>query len=185
MNCTSCNIKSCRGLEECKVQKFDKDQIKDKYHQPINQEIVQSAAQLVDGGRAGELSRLDEIIEFIQLMKYKTVGIAYCYGMEIEAAILISKLRVINGVKVVGVSCTTGALAQKEINDKSCINSVSCNPLAQAEQINAEKCDFVITMGLCLGHDVLFNRNISVDTSNFVVKDRVHQHNPILSLKNN
>lgn len=183
MNCTSCNLKSCRDLNQCKAQKFDTDDILDEYHLTENQEIVQAAAKLVDNGRAGTLSRLEELIDFIKNMGYKTVGIAYCFGMEVEAAMLVSALRNIEGVKVSGVSCTAGAVAQDEANDKSCIHKVSCNPIAQATQLNVDGVEFVLTMGLCLGHDVLFNKYIEVDTSTFVVKDRVNNHNPILELK--
>ena len=184
MNCTSCNIKGCRSLSECKAQKTDSKEVLDKYHLTENQVIVQSAAKLVDGGRAGTLSRLDEIIEFVELMNYKTVGIAYCYGMEIDASMLAQVLRNIDGVRLVAVSCTTGSMAQDEVNTDSCIHNVSCNPIAQSSQLNKDGADFVITMGLCLGHDVLFNKYIEADTTTFVVKDRVNNHNPILDLKN-
>ena len=57
-----------------------------------------------------------------------------------------------------------------------------CNPIAQAEVMNAEKVDLAIVMGLCVGHDTLFiqycNRPITV----LVVKDRVLAHNPLGAL---
>lgn len=149
---------------------------------PNNQRVVQSAAALVDDGKAGTLSRLDEILAFVKTMNYATVGVAYCYGMELEAASFVSKLRKIESVKILSVSCTTGATAQNEVNSKSCVHNVSCNPIAQAEELNIAKAQFVITMGLCLGHDVLFNRYIKADHTTFVVKDRTNNHNPIAAL---
>lgn len=50
-----------------------------------NQKVIQAAAELVDHGRAGTLSRLEETIEFAKLMDYKRIGLAYCYGKEGEA----------------------------------------------------------------------------------------------------
>lgn len=182
MDCTLCNIKGCRSLSDCKAQKTDSKEVRDEYIRIENQGIVQSAAKLVDNGRAGNLSRLDEIIDFIFLKNYKTVGVAYCYGMEIEASMLTQVLRSIDGIRLVAVSCTTGALAQDAINEDSCIHNVSCNPIAQASQLKKDGVDFVITMGLCLGHDILFNRYNEADTTTFVVKDRVNNHNPILGL---
>jgi uncharacterized metal-binding protein len=184
MNCTSCNLKNCRDLSECKVFKGDNMEISKYYHMTKNQEIIQAAAKLVDNGRAGTLSRLDEIIEFIKLMDYKTVGLAYCYGMEIQAAIIVDILRKAVPSRLVSVSCTTGSMSQSEVNDTSCIHKVSCNPISQASQINRDGADFVITMGLCMGHDILFNKYIEADTTTFIAKDRVNNHNPIKELEN-
>ena len=82
MNCTRCNAKSCRAGISCGNEKFDIENITQQFLSPNNQKIVQAAAHLVDNGRAGTLSRVEEIIEFIKLMQYQKVGLAYCYGME-------------------------------------------------------------------------------------------------------
>lgn len=184
MNCTSCNLKNCRSLSECKAFKGDDIEISKYYHMTKNQEIIQAAAKLVDNGRAGSLSRLEEIIEFINLMEYKTIGLAYCYGMELQAGLLVNILRNAVTSRVVAVSCTAGGMAQSDVNSESCIHKVSCNPISQAMQLNNDGAEFVITMGLCLGHDILFNKYIEADTTTFVVKDRVNKHNPIVELEN-
>ena len=36
-----------------------------------------------------------------------------------------------------------------------------------------------LVMGLCLGHDILFQKHIKSDCTTLVVKDRVYQHNPL------
>jgi uncharacterized metal-binding protein len=183
MDCVQCNIKSCRATEPCKAQKFDADELMSAYHLPDNMKIIQAAANLVDKGRAGTLSRLQEVIEFSKSMNFQRIGIAYCYGMEIETA-LISTIFRESGFKTFPVSCTTGGFKQSDVNIESNIEKVSCNPLAQAGQLNAESVDFTITVGLCLGHDILFNKHIKSYTSTLIVKDRVHDHNPIDALKN-
>jgi len=33
-------------------------------------------------------------------------------------------------------------------------------------------------MGLCVGHDMIFNMNSKAPTSTLIVKDREHHHNP-------
>lgn len=182
MNCTACNIKSCRITEACNAQKIDTETILEKYHEAENQAIVQSAAELVDNGRAGSLSRLDEIIEFAKLQGYKKLGLAYCYGMEPEAAVAAKIIRDA-GVPVSAVSCTVGAMAQNAVNDKSDLQGVSCNPISQAEQMNVEGVDLAVTMGLCLGHDILFQKTVNADVVPFVVKDRVFDHNPLQAVK--
>ena len=183
MDCVKCNIKSCRNTDSCHSQKFDSQELILSYHLPDNQKIVQAAAKLVDNGRAGTLSRLQEIIEFSKSMNFKRIGIAYCYGMEKDTA-LITQIIKESGFITVPVSCTTGGFKQSDVNDKSNIEKVSCNPLAQAEQINNENVDFTITIGLCLGHDILFQKQIKSSTSTLIVKDRVHNHNPINALEN-
>jgi len=183
MDCIKCNIKNCRTTESCHSQKFDTEELMQIYHLPDNQKIIQAAANLVDHGRAGTLSRLQEIIEFSKTMKFQRIGIAYCYGMEKEAA-LITQIFKESGFKIFPVSCTTGGFKQTDVNNKSKIIKVSCNPLAQAEQINNEKVDFTITMGLCLGHDILFQKQIKSYTTTLIVKDRIHNHNPIDAINN-
>ena len=183
MDCIKCNTKSCRTTEPCQTQKFDAEELILTYHLPENMKIVQAAAQLVDNGRAGTLSRLQEVIEFSRSMNFQRIGIAYCYGMEIDAALVTTIFRE-SGFKVYPVSCTTGGLKQSVVNTTSKIEKVSCNPLAQAGQLNHESVDFTITVGLCLGHDILFNKHIKSYTSTLLVKDRVHNHNPIDAIKN-
>ncbi len=181
MNCTRCNNKICRTTQTCQATAFDTQSIKTQYH--AGQKMVQSAAALVDNGRAGTLSRLDEIIEFAKTMDYKLLGLAYCYGMEREAALVRDRIKQA-GLNLEAVSCTVGGIAQNEVNQQSEISNVSCNPLGQAAQLNRAKPDLVVTMGLCLGHDILFNRAIESDVTTLVVKDRVYNHAPLRALKN-
>ena len=111
MDCTKCNIKSCRSTDSCNAQKFDAHVLVQEYHLPNNQKIIQAAANLVDNGRAGTLSRLQEVIEFSRSMNFNRIGIAYCYGMELDAALVTQIFRE-SGFKVYPVSCTTGGFKQ-------------------------------------------------------------------------
>ncbi|MCX6281529.1 MAG: DUF1847 domain-containing protein [Bacteroidetes bacterium] len=183
MDCIKCNTKICRTTESCHAQKFEADELMVTYHLPENVKIIQAAAQLVDNGRAGTLSRLQEVIEFSKSMNFQRIGIAYCYGMEIEAALITTIFRE-SGFKLYPVSCTTGGFKQSEVNPGSKIEKVSCNPLAQATQLNSESVDFTITVGLCLGHDILFTKHVKSYTTTLIVKDRIHNHNPGDALKN-
>jgi uncharacterized metal-binding protein len=181
MDCIQCTKKSCRSTEPCQAQKFDTRKLIQTYHLPENMKIVQAAAHLVDNGRSGTLTRVQEVIEFSKSMNFRRIGIAYCYGMEIETALITTIFRE-SGFKIFPVSCTTGGFKQSDINTSSKIEKVSCNPLAQAGQLNSETVDFTITVGLCLGHDILFNKHIKSYTTTLIVKDRIHDHNPIAAL---
>jgi len=182
MNCLKCNVKSCRSAQSCGLESFDRNQLKDRYLQTQNQSVVQAAAELVDNGRAGELSRMEELLEFMKTMDYKKPGLAYCYGMEKQAESLM-KWYAEKGVKLTGISCTAGAHSQNELNIESSISGVSCNPLSQAEQMNQQDCDLAILFGLCMGHDILFTRYFQGDVSTLVVKDRKYDHVPLKALE--
>lgn len=184
MDCLLCKTKKCRSSEACNAIKFDRELIMAEYHQTENQKIVQAAANLVDNGRAGTLSRIQEVVEYAKSMNICKIGIAYCYGMENEA-IDISRLIKYEGVDLVPVSCTSGGMKQSDVNKESEIGIVSCNPIAQASQLNEEKVELTLTIGLCLGHDILFNKYIKSDVTTLVVKDRIYGHNPLNQLKTN
>lgn len=184
MDCTLCKTKKCRNSESCNAQKFSEDEVLAEYHKTENQSIVQAASNLVDNGRAGTLSRIQELIEYAKDLSLGKIGIAYCYGMENEAN-AISDMIKNQDIRVVPVSCTSGGMKQRNINEKSSIENVSCNPIAQASQLNSEKVDLTVTIGLCLGHDILFNRHIKGDVTTLVVKDRIYDNNPLKEIKTN
>ncbi|NVO02654.1 MAG: DUF1847 domain-containing protein [Bacteroidetes bacterium] len=183
MDCINCNDKICRKQHKsCNLESFDKGEIISQYQEHSNDEIVKAAAKLVDDGRAGTLSRIQEIIEFSKTMNYKKLGLAYCYGME-KYAKEIKILFEGNDIALTPISCSVGGIKQSEVNSESCIHKVSCNPIGQAKQLNAENLDLTMILGICLGHDILLQRNLKMDFTTIVVKDRVYNHNPILALK--
>ena len=57
-----------------------------------------------------------------------------------------------------------------------------CNPVAQAEVLNAANTDFNILLGLCVGHDSLFIKYSQAMITVFAVKDRVLGHNPLAAI---
>lgn len=52
-----------------------------------------------------------------------------------------------------------------------------CNPIGQAEILNEIGTDLNIIVGLCIGHDILFQKYSKAPTTTFIVKDRVLSHN--------
>jgi len=181
MDCTNCQNKTCRESESCGVEKFESSVVIADYQEPENQKILQAAASLVDNGKSGTLSRMQEIIAFIKAMNYKKVGLAYCFGMEKDAKLLKDIFKT-NGINLRTVSCTVGGINQNQINSDSCTEKVSCNPIGQAKELNEEIVDFTVVMGICLGHDILLQRNLKSDFTTFIVKDRVFSNAPIKSL---
>lgn len=178
MDCTKCKSKGCRVSAPCQD---NSDQYIDDYFSDEVREYTSSASKLIDNGRAGTLSRLQEIIEFIKLRGYSKVGCAYCYGMEKDAGRL-REIMSAEGFNMHMVSCTVDQVREKVLDTSKTKDTVSCNPLGQAHQLNRQGVEFTILMGLCLGHDILLQKNLEMDFTTFIVKDRVHQHNPRLAL---
>lgn len=174
MNCLNCTTKDCRvaqkdcnGLRDSVLATYAKDDL----HQSLHH-----ADLLVRDGKAGNVSRIDEIIEYALHEKYKHITIAYCFSLEDTAITLRTYLKKA-GLHVTSVRCTVNGIAEKHLlkNEKE---SVNCNPVGQAAAINKSSADFVIEMGLCLGHDILFHKYIEKPFTVFMVKDRVHNHAP-------
>ena len=57
-----------------------------------------------------------------------------------------------------------------------------CNPILQAKQLNAEKTDLDVVIGLCVGHDSLFYKYSDAVVTTLLTKDRVLGHNPVAAL---
>lgn len=148
---------------------------------PENQLKAKAASLLIDNGRAGSLSRLEEIVEYMKIQGYTTIGCAYCYGMEKEAVLLREYLTAA-GFKPTMVSCTVDQVRESVIDTNKTNQAVSCNPIGQSYLLNSSGVPFTILMGLCLGHDILIQKNLTMDFTTFIVKDRVYKNNPIQGL---
>jgi uncharacterized metal-binding protein len=127
--------------------------------------------------------QVQEVCEFAQKMGYKKLGVAFCAGLQREALSLTQILEA-QGFEVVSVVCKAGRTAKETIGvgdeDKIHIGEFEsmCSPIGQAMILNAEKTDFNILVGLCVGHDSLFLRYSHAYCTVLVTKDRVLAHNP-------
>jgi uncharacterized metal-binding protein/rhodanese-related sulfurtransferase len=178
MNCIGCKTKLCKS--EGKDCTGVRDEMLRSYEPEEVNSIYRNADELVSGGRAGRFSRLEELARFCRLQGYERVGMVYCYGIEDlagEAADFLSA----RGVKVLSYRCTLGGVRENMIGE-GMGNSVNCNPAGQALAVKRDHVDFVVEMGLCLGHDVILHRMLEVPHTVFMVKDRVHNHNPARAL---
>jgi uncharacterized metal-binding protein/rhodanese-related sulfurtransferase len=175
MDCTKCNTKGCRDSQPCVDRSLE---YIGKYSVEDNQMVVRAASELVDDGRAGTLNRLEEIVEYAKSRNYQTLGVAYCYGLENEAKLLQNHLSNA-GFLTAMVSCTVDGVTEADINPEKPSQAVSCNPIGQANVINGSGAEFTILMGLCLGHDILIQKQLNMDFTTWLVKDRVSQHRPL------
>ena len=179
MDCLSCSSKACKKSgADCNS---GREAVISEYLNPETVKLYENADSLVSGGRAGTLSRLDEIIEFCKVQGYREVTVAYCYFMEKEAVLLKNILEQ-NSLKTSSCRCTINGIKESDISPVL-KGGVNCNPIGQAGDINKSSADLVIEMGLCLGHDILFHQYLKKPFTVFAVKDRVYNHSPLNALK--
>jgi uncharacterized metal-binding protein len=120
--------------------------------------------------------RVTEIITFAKGAGIKKIGIANCVVFEKEALKLEEVLKE-KGFETARANCRLGKMPRKEIIAD--YKGVSCNPAGQALVMDKNKTELNIVMGLCVGHDMVFNSKSKVLTTNLLVKDRKLKHNPL------
>ena len=181
-----CPMKNVPEVIKKAVAEYARPEVKEFARQASIQEF-ECYERLPDGLRTKN-PRILELIEFARKCGYKKLGLAFCVGLQNEARTLTEILEN-NGFEVVSVCCKVGAVAKESIGikpEEKIFGSENwesmCNPIAQAEILNAEKVDLAVMMGLCIGHDTLFIRYCQRPMTVIAVKDRVTGHNPLAPL---
>lgn len=196
-SCSDCGILACRSRDESKYPSFC---LTEHVDGQLLEEVVKlyktdkelgelaKTSACIEGEFYGRLTRVEETIEFIKRMGYKKVGIASCVGLMKETSVFARILKA-NNIDYYTVGCKIGAVDKTEIgvpNEKKlnggCGHESMCNPIMQAKVLAAEKTEFNIVIGLCVGHDTLFLKYSQAPTTVMIVKDRVLGHNPVQAL---
>ena len=179
MDCLNCANKNCKeNARDCNGKR---DEVLSIYSDELIKTSYSNADKLVANGRAVELSRIQEIVEYAKSQNYTNIAIAYCFCME-NLAKDVSDYFSNEGFKISSVRCTINGIRENQI-DSSLGDSVNCNPIGQTKEINNSDAEFVIDMGLCLGHDVIYRQQLTKPGTTLIVKDRVYNHNPAKALK--
>ena len=189
--CDSCTAQECRksypdGIPDYCLAAREKavlERTKAEYAKPGTLEIYMAAAKTMEAGYAS-YPRIQEAIEFCKELKVKKVGLASCIGLIRELG-LVARLFTGAGFEIVAANCQIGKISPGErVPDlkPEDFHHKWCNPIAQAEIMNEEGTDVNFVIGLCLGHDMLFNKYAKAPTSTLIVKDRVLGHNPAAAL---
>jgi uncharacterized metal-binding protein len=132
-------------------------------------------------------TRIQETAEFARRMGYRRLGVAFCAGLHDEARALAAMLGA-QGFEVVSVICKVGATPKEAIglldSEKVRVGEFEsmCSPIAQAAVLNAERTEFNVMVGLCVGHDSLFLKYSDAPCTVLVAKDRVLAHAPAAAL---
>jgi uncharacterized metal-binding protein len=126
------------------------------------------------------IDRVDEIISYAREAKMKTIGIANCTTFNKEADQLEIILKS-EGFNVEKVHCKLGRVPFKELVPG--YSGISCNPAGQAKYLEERGTELNVMMGLCLGHDMIFNAKSKAPVTPLIVKDRKLDHHTIVVLK--
>lgn len=122
------------------------------------------------------IDRVQELIAFAREARLDTIGIANCITFEKEAEELEGLLQS-EGFRVVRANCKTGRLPRTDILPG--YKGYSCNPAGQARILEEGRSQLNLVLGLCVGHDIVFNAKSKAMTTTLLVKDRKHHHQPL------
>lgn len=128
-----------------------------------------------------KIDRLHEIVEYAQFAGVKTIGIGHCTALRKEAD-YVRTIFEENGIKVAQVDCKLGKIPFNNLIDG--YKGLSCNPAGQAHYLSERKTELNVMMGLCVGHDMIFNQKSSAPVTALIVKDRKYKHKTIEVMKN-
>lgn len=122
------------------------------------------------------IDRVEEIIEYAKEAGMTRLGIANCTSVNKEAI----QLEVIfqeAGFEVERVHCKYGKVPFNDLLPG--YKGLSCNPAGQAKFLEDKETQLNVMMGLCLGHDILFNSKSKAPVTPLIVKDRKTRHKTI------
>ena len=136
--------------------------------------------RIAESSRLIGKNRVEEIKNFARKSGIKRVGIAYCVALKKEAQQLAEMLK--DEFEVFSVDCFIGRIPSNELlNDGS--RGIACNPAGQAKFLSDNHTELNIVLGLCMGHDIVFNQKSKSPVTTLVVKDREFNHNPVQLFK--
>jgi uncharacterized metal-binding protein len=195
--CAYCppNVRACRNGEDqergpgfcpSKVDPEGQSAARALYDDPETRRISHESA-IVESEGYCKWTRVEEIVQFAKRMGFTKIGIANCISFE-DHAYVLSGILESHGFSVVSLACKNGSIPKEALGlaDSQKVRpgqfEAACNPIAQAELLNAHGCELNIVMGLCVGHDSLFFKHAKGLTTVLVAKDRVLGHNPVAAL---
>ncbi|MEM3578985.1 MAG: DUF1847 domain-containing protein [Candidatus Bathyarchaeia archaeon] len=184
-----CPMKNMKETIQSALTNYKEDNVKRIY---VPATITEKEAyQVVRGVLMAVRPRIKELIDFAKLLNAKKLGVAFCAGLQDEAARTVAFLEEA-GFAVASVRCKCGALDKTEldvskeykIGDPSMFEA-ACNPIVQAMLLNEAETEINIIVGLCVGHDMLFTMHSKAPVTTLIVKDRLLGHNPVAALYSN
>lgn len=181
-----CPMKTKGELIRNSIKKYECEDTRRMY---INSTITEKEAyEQVRGIRRPVRPRIRELVEFAKKLEARNIGVAFCVGLQDEAA-RVTEILEEHGFVVSTALCKCGGVDKTRLGvpEKYKLRDpmtfeAGCNPILQAELLNAAKTEFNVIVGLCIGHDMIFTMNSKSPVTTLIVKDRFTGHNPVISL---
>jgi uncharacterized metal-binding protein len=146
-------------------------EISELYDRP-SLDMMQAAEDAFERGA----NRIREIKNFARKSGVKRIGIAHCVSFPKETKAVESFLA--DEFEVVCVDCKFGHISKKEM--LGCEGKgYMCNPAGQAEYLKEHGTELNISMGLCVGHDMVFNQKSDSPVTVLIVKDQANRNDPM------
>lgn len=139
-----------------------------------NEQYLQIMAEF-DSLPGMSCNRIELIKDLAVGMNYKTIGLANCVMFTRETKVIKTYLE--KEFNVYSVNCKHGRLKRAELLANGDA-SIICNPAGQAEFLTSKKCDLNISIGLCVGHDMIFNDQSKAPVTTLFTKDFTNNNNP-------
>lgn len=177
--CAACTHHACytKGVN---CTELSSDEVISAYSAEERQ--IMEAAAYVEGTFYSNITRFQETAEFANAMGYKRLGFAFCIGLNDEMH-YIARFFENEGFEVFSTCCKTCSVGKNELGLKQVKpeleHEAMCNPKFQARFLNEAHADLYVSVGLCVGHDAIFNANCEGPVTTLVVKDRLLSHNPL------
>ena len=124
-------------------------------------------------------NRIEEILNFAKGMGISRLGIAHCITFSHEAQVLERYFS--RYFKVFTVGCKHDKVRKKDILGGDS-KRIMCNPAGQADYLNDHGTELNISMGLCVGHDMIFSKQSKGLVTNLFDKDFTNNNNPSIAL---
>lgn len=127
-----------------------------------------------------QINRVHEIIAYAKESKIHKIGIANCTTF-IKEANQLEEILTDAGFSVEKVHCKFGRVSFNELIPG--YKGITCNPAGQAKYLEEKGTELNIMMGLCLGHDMIFNAKSKAPVTPLLVKDRKLNHHTLVVFK--
>jgi uncharacterized metal-binding protein len=190
--CAECGRLACHAGDgrssprNCPAPDGAGEELVARYRDGEDAQLAHEAA-LVEAHGYGRLTRLEETMDFARRSGFSKLGLAFCIGLQREAAVVTRVFRA-NGFSVDSVVCKNAGIAKGEVGiaDADQVHpgtfEALCNPIGQARALADAGTELNVVLGLCVGHDSLFFKHSKAPVTVLAAKDRVLGHNPLAAV---
>lgn len=185
LRCDKCKKTLCKSGEKGKDCHQFLETSKDKYQNSKDLLKILRASSKVESKHYCKATRLEEIALFAKSAGFNHLGMAFCTGLREEARLACELLQ--GHFQISSVCCKICSLPKKDLKIpkiRKGADEYTCNPFGQAELLNRAGTELNVVVGLCVGHDAIFNRFSNALVTTFIAKDRVLAHNPAAAVYN-